>query len=72
MSNANYYRTFEKPIENTGIDDWHSRTNQLCNLANEHRLSAFDLRQMSRNIRNESQIQTNFNTVNNNARLANR
>lgn len=72
MSNSNYYRPFEKPLQHLGIDDWRSRTNSLCNLASVHRTNAFDLIQESRNVRNESQVQAHFNTINNGIRLGNR
>lgn len=72
MSNSNYYRPFEKPLQHLGIDDWHSRTNNLCNLASVHRTNAFDLIQASRSVRNESQVQAHFNTIHNTNRLENR
>lgn len=72
MSNSNYYRPFEKPLQHLGIDDWRSRTNHLCNLASAQRTNAFDLIQASRSIRNENHVQSQFNTTNNTIRLANR
>lgn len=72
MSNSNYYRPFEKPLQHLGIDDWRSRTNHLCNLASVHRTNAFDLIQASRNVRNENHVQAQFDTTNNAIRLANR
>lgn len=72
MSNCNYYRPFEKPLQHLGIDDWSTRTNHLCNLASVHRTNAFDLIQASRSVRDENQVQANFNTTNNTIRLANR
>lgn len=72
MSNSNYYRPFEKPLQHLGIDDWRSRTNQLCNLASAHRTNAFDLIQASRSVRNENRVQSHFNTAKNTIRLANR
>lgn len=72
MSNSNYYRLFEKPLQHLGIDDWRSRTNHLCNLASVHRTNAFDLIQASRSVRNENHVQSQFNTTNNTIRLANR
>lgn len=72
MSNSNYYRPFEKPLQHLGIDDWRSRTNQLCNLASAHRTNAFDLIQASRSVRNENRVQSHFNTTKNTIRLANR
>lgn len=72
MSNSNYYRPFEKPLQHLGIDDWRSRSNALCNLASVNRTNAFDLIQASRSVRNESQVQAHFNTINNTIRLENR
>lgn len=71
MSNSNYYRPFEKPLQHLGIDDWRSRTNHLCNLASVHRTNAFDLIQASRSVRNENHVQSQFNTTINTIRLAN-
>lgn len=72
MSNSDYYRPFEKPLQHLGIDDWCSRTNHLCNLASAHRTDAFDLVQASRSVRNENHVQSHFNTTKNSIRLANR
>lgn len=72
MLSGNFYRGFEKPTANTGTDDWHSRSQQLCNLAELHRTNAFDLRQTSRNTRNDNQIQSLFQRSGNDNRLANR
>ncbi|XP_031616458.1 tektin-2 [Contarinia nasturtii] len=72
MSNSNYYRPFEKPLQHLGIDDWRTRTNHLCNLASVHRTNALDLIQTSRSVRDENQVQAHFNTTNNTIRLANR
>lgn len=68
----NLYQVFEKPIQHLGLDDWFSRTNQLCNVADVRRTDAFDVRQSSRCIRNESAVQTHWETVHNNSRLTNR
>lgn len=68
----NYYQVVEKPIQHLGLDDWFSRTNQLCNVADVRRKDAFDVRQSSRCVRNESSVQTHWETVHNNSRLSNR
>lgn len=68
----NYYQVFEKPIQHLGLDDWFARTNQLCNLADVRRSDAFEVRQSSRCVRNESAVQTHWETVHNNSRISNR
>lgn len=68
----NYYQVVEKPIQHLGLDDWFSRTNQLCNVADVRRKDAFDVRQSSRCVRNETSVQTHWETVQNNSRLSNR
>lgn len=72
MSNKNYYNVYEKPLEHLGFDDWIARTNQLRNIAHTQRSDAFELRQTSRTLRNETEIQTYWDTHHNNSRLANR
>lgn len=68
----NLYQVFEKPIQHLGLDDWFARINQLCNVADVRRNDAFDVRQSSRCVRNESAVQTHWETVHNNSRLSNR
>lgn len=72
MQNGNFYRAFAKPTVSTGVDDWHSRSQQLCNLADLQRTNAFELRQVSRGTRNDTQIQSHFQRGENDNRLANR
>lgn len=63
---------YEKPLQHLGLDDWNSRLTQLRNVADLRRADAFELRQTSRNLRNETKIQTDWDTYHNNARLADR
>lgn len=63
---------YEKPLQHLGLDDWFSRLNQLKNVANTRKNDAFELRYSARNLRNETQIQTDWDTYYNNARLADR
>lgn len=72
MANGNFHRISEKSLPRLGIDDWHSKTIQTCNSAFLHRLSAFDIRQSSRNLRDECRLNAQFNTASNNARLETR
>lgn len=72
MSTNNYFQTFEKPIQHLGLDDWHARTNQLCNIANSRRTDAFEVRQSCRQLRNETMVQTHWDTLHNNSRITNR
>lgn len=62
----------EKPLQHIQLDDWHSRLHQLRNVADARRNDAFSLRYSARNLRNETNIQTNWDTYHNNARLADR
>lgn len=72
MAGTSSYRMFEKPLQRLGIDDWHSKTNQKCYSALFHRSVAFDLRQTCRNLRDETQLTTNYNKINTNVYLGNR
>lgn len=72
MAGTSSSRMFEKPIQRLGIDEWHSKTNQECNSALFQCSIASDLRQTCRNIRDETQLNTNYNKANTNAYLANR
>lgn len=68
----NHHHVYEKPLQHLGLDDWHSRSNQLKNIADVQRYDAFELRQTARNLRNETAVQTTWDTYQNNARLADR
>lgn len=72
MATNNYYQVVEKPLQHIGIDDWNTRAEQLSSLANIRRTNAFEIRQLSRNLRNETTVQTHWDTVHNNTRLNNR
>lgn len=64
--------TFEKPLQHLSLPDWHSRLNQLKNVAYGKRSDAFELRHMARNLRNETRIQTYWDTFHNNDKLSDR
>lgn len=70
--NNNHHHVYEKPLQHLGLQDWYSRSNQLKNIADTYRNEAFELRQSSRNLRNETAVQTTWDTYQNNARLADR
>lgn len=72
MTGTSSSRIFEKPLQHLGIDDWHLKTNQTCNSALFQRSNAFDLRQNCRILRDEIQLNTNYNQINTNANLKNR
>lgn len=55
-----------------GLDDWHARINKLRNVADTYRNDSFDLRHCSRSLRNETKVQTEWDTYQNNARLSDR
>lgn len=63
---------YEKPLAHLGLDDWYSRITQLRNVADVRRDDSFKLRHEARNLRNETAIQTDWDTYHNNARLADR
>lgn len=63
---------YEKPLQHIGLDDWSARLTQLRNVADLRRNDAFNLRHSARNLRNETRIQTDWDTVHNNARLSDR
>lgn len=64
--------TFEKPLKHLALNDWNLRINQLRNNAETNRLDAFSLRQASRNLRNESTVESFWSTYYNNERFSDR
>lgn len=72
MAGTSSSRIFGKPLQRLRIDDWHSKANETCNSAIFQRSVAFDLRQTSRNLRKETQSNTNYNKINTNAYLSKR
>ncbi|XP_049301672.1 tektin-2 [Anopheles funestus] len=64
--------TFEKPLQHLSLADWHSRLTQLKNVAYTQRSDAFELRHSARNLRNETRIETHWDTYHNNDRLSDR
>lgn len=72
MAGTSSSRMFEKPLQRLGINEWHSKTNQVCDSALLQCSIAFDLRQACRNFRDETQLNTNYNKTNTKVCLANR
>lgn len=64
--------TFEKPMQHLSLADWNSRLSQLRSVAETRRDDTFNLRHSARNLRNETKIQTEWDTYYNNARLSDR
>ncbi|XP_055641377.1 tektin-B1 [Toxorhynchites rutilus septentrionalis] len=64
--------SFEKPLQHLSLPDWHSRLNQLKNVSYSKRTDAFELRQTARNLRNETTIQTYWDTYHNNDKISDR
>nr|CAD7593296.1 unnamed protein product [Timema genevievae] len=64
--------TYEKPVRPTSLPDWHSRTWELRQTANTRRGDAFELRHEGRQLRNETNIKTKWDTYHNDTRLADR
>ncbi|XP_062136088.1 tektin-2-like [Drosophila sulfurigaster albostrigata] len=49
--------SFEKPVQHLALSDWQARVDRLRNVANARRADAFTMRNTSRMLRNESQIE---------------
>ena len=64
--------TFEKPLQHLSLNDWNLRISQLRNNSETKRLDAFSLRQGSRNLRNESTVESFWSTYYNNERFSDR
>lgn len=63
---------FEKPLKHLSLNDWNLRISQLCNNSETKRGDAFNLRQASRNLRNESTVESFWSTYYNNERFSDR
>lgn len=64
--------TWEKPRQHLGLPDWHSRVNNLRNVADARRGDAFELRHASRALRNETHIEGNWSNYESNEALSSR
>lgn len=62
----------EKPMQHLGLDDWNCRVTQLRNVADKRRQEAFELRQDSKTLRNETRIESEWNTYETNNALTDR
>lgn len=63
---------FEKPLPHLGLPDWNARLTQLRSTAEVRRSDAFSLRHSARTLRNETHVQTHWDTYNNNSKLHDR
>jgi tektin-2 len=64
--------TFEKPLKHLSLNDWNLRIAQLSSNSETKRFDAFNLRQTSRNLRNESTVESFWSTYYNNERFSDR
>lgn len=64
--------TYEKPMPHLALSDWHARLWELQQTSQTQRDNAYNLRHEARQMRNETNIKTNWDTYHNNARLADR
>ena len=64
--------TYEKPIPHVGLADWYAKQWELQQTNDTRRNDAFRLRHEARQLRNETRIQTEWDTYHNNARLSDR
>ncbi|XP_055597832.1 tektin-2-like [Uranotaenia lowii] len=72
MSSERAVATCEKPLQHLSLPDWHARMIQLKSVAYCKRAEAFELRHSARNLRNETRIQTFWDTYHNNDKLSDR
>ncbi|XP_050308622.1 tektin-2 [Anthonomus grandis grandis] len=64
--------TYEKPLPHIGLADWFAKQWEIQQTNDARRTDAFNLRHESRQLRNETNIKTNWDTYHNNVRLADR
>ncbi|XP_018575761.1 tektin-B1 [Anoplophora glabripennis] len=64
--------TFEKPIAHSSLADWYASQWQNQQTNDTRRNDAFRLRHESRQLRNETKVQTEWDTYHNNVRLSDR
>ncbi|CAH0546348.1 unnamed protein product [Brassicogethes aeneus] len=64
--------TFEKPLTHIGLADWYAKQWQLQQTNDTRRNDAFNLRHEARQLRNETNIRTEWDTYHNNVRLSER
>lgn len=62
----------EKPLQHLSLSDWNSRVNKLRNIADARRNDAFNVRQSSRTLRNETRIEADWTNLESNEALAQR
>jgi tektin-2 len=63
---------YEKPLKHLSLNDWNLRIAQLRNNSETKRLDGFNLRQVSRNLRNETTVESFWSTYYNNERFSDR
>lgn len=64
--------TFEKPISKVALPDWYGKVAELRQTCDSRRADAFNLRNEARQLRNETDSRTQWDTYHNNVRLADR
>ncbi|KAH1011294.1 tektin-2-like [Dendroctonus ponderosae] len=64
--------TYEKPLPHIGLSDWFAKQWEIQQTNNARQTDAFNLRHESRQLRNETNIKTEWDTYHNNVRLADR
>ncbi|XP_054288147.1 tektin-2-like [Macrosteles quadrilineatus] len=64
--------TFEKPISKVALPDWHGKVAELRQTCDSRRADAFSLWNEARQLRNETNCKTQWDTYHNNVRLADR
>lgn len=64
--------TFDKPLQHISLNNWQARINELRNVSETQRQESFELRQSARILRNETAVESTWQTYYNNERLSDR
>lgn len=64
--------TFDKPLQHISLNNWQARINELRNISENQRQESFEFRQSARTLRNETAVESFWQTYYNNERLSDR
>lgn len=64
--------TFEKPVPKVAESDWYYNITELKQSCDSHRRNAFELKNESHRLRNDTDITTDWNTRRTNSKISDR
>jgi len=64
--------TFEKPVPNVAVSDWNYKVYELKESCDNHRANAFELRNESHRLRNDTDVTTSWSTHYTNCQMIDR